>query len=106
MRSLTDAELVARAQAGDVAAFNELAARWESALYGFTRRTLGDARHRTSEPRPEGRVRHDRERDPPVGPLGTLVHAMFVRRQLQTIFDYRNKKIVELMVPEGRVSTG
>ena len=43
MRSLTDAELVARAQAGDVAAFNELAARWESALYGFTRRTLGDA---------------------------------------------------------------
>lgn len=43
MRSLTDAELVARSQAGDVAAFNELAARWESALYGFTRRTLGDA---------------------------------------------------------------
>lgn len=43
MRSLTDAELVARAQAGDVTAFNELATRWESALYGFTRRTLGDA---------------------------------------------------------------
>ncbi|MFN8180072.1 MAG: sigma-70 family RNA polymerase sigma factor [bacterium] len=43
MRSLTDAELVARSQAGDVAAFNELAARWETALYGFTRRTLGDA---------------------------------------------------------------
>jgi RNA polymerase sigma-70 factor (ECF subfamily) len=43
LRSLTDAELVARSQAGDVAAFNELAARWETALYGFTRRTLGDA---------------------------------------------------------------
>jgi RNA polymerase sigma-70 factor, ECF subfamily len=43
LRSLTDAELVARTQAGDVAAFNQLAARWESALYGFTRRTLGDA---------------------------------------------------------------
>jgi RNA polymerase sigma-70 factor, ECF subfamily len=43
LRSLTDAELVARTQAGDVAAFNQLAARWENALYGFTRRTLGDA---------------------------------------------------------------
>jgi len=43
LRSLTDAELVVKAQAGDVAAFNQLASRWESALYGFTRRTLGDA---------------------------------------------------------------
>jgi RNA polymerase sigma-70 factor (ECF subfamily) len=43
LRSLTDAELVARTQAGDVGAFNELASRWESALYGFARRTLGDA---------------------------------------------------------------
>lgn len=43
MRSLTDAQLVARTQAGDVGAFNELANRWESALYGFVRRTLGDA---------------------------------------------------------------
>lgn len=43
MRSLTDAQLVARTQAGDVGAFNELAGRWESALYGFVRRTLGDS---------------------------------------------------------------
>ena len=43
MRSLTDAQLVARTQAGDVGAFNELAGRWESALYGFIRRTLGDS---------------------------------------------------------------
>lgn len=43
MRSLTDAQLVARTQAGDVGAFNELAGRWEAALYGFVRRTLGDA---------------------------------------------------------------
>ncbi len=43
LRSLTDAQLVARTQDGDVGAFNELASRWESALYGFVRRTLGDA---------------------------------------------------------------
>jgi ligand-binding SRPBCC domain-containing protein len=35
----------------------------------------------------------------PFGPLGTLVHALFVRRQLQAIFDFRNKKLVELIAP-------
>jgi RNA polymerase sigma-70 factor (ECF subfamily) len=40
---LTDAQLVERTQAGDVGAFNELAGRWEPSLYGFARRTLGDA---------------------------------------------------------------
>ena len=40
---MTDAELVARTQEGDLGAFNELAGRWESSLYGFVRRTLGDA---------------------------------------------------------------
>ena len=43
MRSLTDAQLVSRTQDGDVGAFNELAGRWESSLYGFVRRTLGDS---------------------------------------------------------------
>ncbi len=43
LQGLTDAELVARTQEGDVAAFNQLAGRWESSLYGFVRRTLGDA---------------------------------------------------------------
>jgi RNA polymerase sigma-70 factor (ECF subfamily) len=43
LQSLSDAELVARTQKGDLPAFNELAGRWESSLYGFVRRTLGDA---------------------------------------------------------------
>ncbi|MEZ5063607.1 MAG: sigma-70 family RNA polymerase sigma factor [bacterium] len=42
MQTFTDGELVARCQDGDVAAFNQLASRWESSLYGFVRRTLGD----------------------------------------------------------------
>jgi RNA polymerase sigma-70 factor (ECF subfamily) len=40
---MTDAELVSLTQEGDVNAFNLLAGRWESSLYGFVRRTLGDA---------------------------------------------------------------
>lgn len=43
LSSLTDGELVARTQEGDVSAFNQLATRWEGSLYGFTRRTLGDS---------------------------------------------------------------
>jgi RNA polymerase sigma-70 factor, ECF subfamily len=39
----SDAELVALTQQGDVGAFNQLASRWEASLYGFARRTLGDA---------------------------------------------------------------
>jgi ligand-binding SRPBCC domain-containing protein len=35
----------------------------------------------------------------PLGPLGTLVHALFVRPQLNAIFDFRNKKLVELITP-------
>ncbi len=43
MHALTDGELVARSQAGDARAFNSLVGRWESTLYAFVRRTLGDA---------------------------------------------------------------
>ena len=43
LQSLSDAELVALTQEGNVNAFNQLAGRWESSLYGFVRRTLGDA---------------------------------------------------------------
>ena len=43
LRSMSDAELVALTQAGNLNAFNQLAGRWESSLYGFVRRTLGDA---------------------------------------------------------------
>ena len=43
LKAMSDAELVALTQDGDVAAFNQLVGRWEGALYGFVRRTLGDA---------------------------------------------------------------
>jgi RNA polymerase sigma-70 factor (ECF subfamily) len=39
---LSDGELVARSQAGDARAFNSLVGRWETTLYAFVRRTLGD----------------------------------------------------------------
>jgi RNA polymerase sigma-70 factor (ECF subfamily) len=39
----TDAELVARAQEGDVRAFDRLAARHRARLYGIARRAVGDA---------------------------------------------------------------
>jgi ligand-binding SRPBCC domain-containing protein len=41
----------------------------------------------------------------PFGPLGTLVHAMLVRRQLNAIFDFRNKKLVELITPARLADT-
>jgi RNA polymerase sigma-70 factor (ECF subfamily) len=40
---MSDAELVTLTQSGNLNAFNQLAGRWESSLYGFVRRTLGDA---------------------------------------------------------------
>ncbi len=40
---LSDEDLVAMSQEGDMAAFNSLAARWESSLYGLARRSLGNA---------------------------------------------------------------
>jgi ligand-binding SRPBCC domain-containing protein len=33
----------------------------------------------------------------PLGPLGSVAHALFVRRTLHKIFDYRNWKIAELL---------
>lgn len=32
----------------------------------------------------------------PLGPLGDLVHALFIRRRLEEIFDYRRRKAAEL----------
>ena len=38
----------------------------------------------------------------PLGPLGTLVHALFVRRSVERIFDYRREKIGDLLgAPAG-----
>jgi ligand-binding SRPBCC domain-containing protein len=44
----------------------------------------------TFEPAPDGVVIRDRVRYAlPFGPLGSLAHALFVRRDLRRIFDYR-----------------
>jgi RNA polymerase sigma-70 factor (ECF subfamily) len=43
LQTHTDAELVARSQNGDARAFNSVVGRWESSLYAFVRRTLGDS---------------------------------------------------------------
>jgi RNA polymerase sigma-70 factor (ECF subfamily) len=43
LEPLSDEQLVALTREGDLQAFNSLAARWESSLYGFARRTLGNA---------------------------------------------------------------
>ena len=41
--ALSDEQLVARTVDGDVGAFNSLVSRWESSLYNFVYRYLGDA---------------------------------------------------------------
>ncbi|NNE44364.1 MAG: RNA polymerase sigma factor [Gemmatimonadetes bacterium] len=43
LKTMTDAELVTLTKEGNLNAFNQLAGRWESSLFGFTRRTLGNA---------------------------------------------------------------
>jgi hypothetical protein len=49
-------------------------------------------------PAPDGRVRMDDrvEYELPFGPLGRLVHALRVRRQLEEIFDFRRRAIEEI----------
>lgn len=41
-------------------------------------------------------VRDHVEYELPLGPLGTIAHAVFVRRQLKTIFDFRAKTMREI----------
>jgi ligand-binding SRPBCC domain-containing protein len=38
----------------------------------------------------------------PFGPIGRLAHALLVRRQLESIFDYRKDALVELLPPGDR----
>lgn len=46
-------------------------------------------------------VIHDRVRySIPLGPLGTLAHRLFVRRDLERIFDYRRDAVAERLVAE------
>jgi len=40
--ALSDEQLVALTQEGDLQAFNQLAARWEPDIYRFLRRTMGN----------------------------------------------------------------
>jgi ligand-binding SRPBCC domain-containing protein len=50
----------------------------------------------TFEPAPDGVVIRDRVRYAlPFGPLGALAHALFVRRDLRRIFDYRVRAVAE-----------
>jgi ligand-binding SRPBCC domain-containing protein len=45
-----------------------------------------------------GTVVHDRVvYEPPLGPLGTLLDAIMIRRQLAAIFDYRRERIAALL---------
>jgi ligand-binding SRPBCC domain-containing protein len=51
----------------------------------------------TFENVPEGTRMRDRvEYALPLGPLGQVAHALFVEKQLRTIFDYRRKVIGEM----------
>jgi ligand-binding SRPBCC domain-containing protein len=47
------------------------------------------------------RMRDRVEYELPMGPLGKLAHAIFVRRRLEHIFDFRRAKLEELF-PAGR----
>lgn len=50
------------------------------------------------EARPEGTEMRDHvEYSLPLGPLGDVAHKLFVRRDLQTIFDYRRGAIERLL---------
>ncbi len=47
---------------------------------------------------PEGTLVRDRvEYELPLGPLGALAHALFVRRRLERIFAHRRRRVVELL---------
>lgn len=39
--------------------------------------------------------------DLPLGPLGSLTHALFVRRAVRRIFDFRNDRILQLLVGQS-----
>jgi len=41
--------------------------------------------------------------EPPAGPLGALLHRLFIGRQLESIFDYRQRRIEALLAPPARV---
>ncbi len=57
----------------------------------------------TFEPDGTGVVIRDRvEYALPLGPLGRLVHALFVRRQLEAIFEFRRRAVEEIFDAAAR----
>lgn len=67
MSSLSDAELVALTQGGNLQAFNSLAERWDASIYRFARRMLGnheDARDVCQEALVKAYLNIRRLRDP------------------------------------------
>jgi ligand-binding SRPBCC domain-containing protein len=59
------------------------------------------------EDTPGGTVVHDRvEYELPLGPLGALARALFVRPALKRIFDHRRKRIAELLARRARRPKG
>ncbi|UCD24685.1 MAG: SRPBCC family protein, partial [Gemmatimonadota bacterium] len=46
------------------------------------------------------------EYEMPLGPLGNIAHSVMVKRQLQAIFDYRARRIPELLGAEPGVAPG
>jgi ligand-binding SRPBCC domain-containing protein len=58
--------------------------------------------HRFEDAPGGGTLVHDRvEYELPFGPLGSLAHAVFVRRALARIFDHRRGRIAALLRPEA-----
>ena len=53
-------------------------------------------RHRFEQNGKETVIRDRVEYELPFGPIGRLVHALFVRRQLQAIFDFRREAIEKI----------
>lgn len=42
----------------------------------------------------------------PMGWLGDIAHCVMVKRQLRAIFDYRARRIVEILTPQAKVTPG
>ena len=56
----------------------------------------------TFEEVPGGTLMQDRvDYDLPFGPAGAVARALFVRRSVERIFDYRNRIILEILSPGG-----
>ena len=62
--------------------------------------------HEFQQTRAGTEVRDRVEYQMPLGPLGSVAHAMFVRRTLDHIFDYRRERIERLLVFDQEAARG